>query len=450
MNRAQPTRHIAGPLLSGALLICSGSTPLLAQINAAGNAQPYRIDLPTTLQLVNAQNLDVQIARARLEEARANHSSAMAKFLPWLTAGFNWRRHEGRTQAVDGTLIDADKQSLSFGPTLTAQVDLGDAIYATLAAKQIITVSDAALSAQQQDSSLAAVNAYLDLLKAQALAEVQQQALQTSETYQQQINAGVSAGVVFKGDALRVQTQTERYRLSLAQAEQQQALQATRLAQLLHLDPSVALVPQDKDLVPIDLTTQDNAVEQLLPQALSASPEIKQSQALVEAARIAKNGTVYGPLIPSVGAQAFLGELGGGRDGASGNYGNSKEYVFGLSWRFGPGGLFDFTRIKASAARLNAAELNAEKTADSIKRQVVDVHTRLQSLGEQLSSSRNNVSAATETLRLTRERKQLGVGIVLEDIQAQQEQARAQAEYLTVITEYNKTQYELSKLLGSL
>jgi outer membrane protein TolC len=433
-------------ILVGCLLLGCG-TPLLAQTTST---QPYVIDLPTALKLAKAQNLDVQIARTRLEEAKANHGSAMAKFLPWLSAGFSWRRHEGRTQAVDGTLIDTDKQSMSFGPTITAQVDLGDAIYTTLAAKQIITAADAALMTQQQDSTLAAASAYFDLLKAQALVEVQQQALQASDTYQQQINSGVSAGVVFKGDALRVQTQTERYRLSLTQAEQQQALQATRLAQLLHLDPSVALVPQDKDLVPIELVKQDNAVEQLLPQALSASPEIKQSQALAEAARKNKSNTVYGPLIPSIGAQAFLGEFGGGRDSTGGNYGSSKDYALGLSWRIGPGGLFDFTRIKASNARLNAAELTVEKTTDSIKRQLIDAHTRLQSFKQQLDSSRNNVSAATETLRLTRERKQLGVGIVLEDIQAQQEVARAQAEYLGVITDYNKAQYELSKLLGSL
>ena len=192
--------------------------------------QPYLIDLATTLQLARAQNLDIQIAKAQLEEAQANYGIATSKFLPWLTAGFSWRRHEGRTQAVDGTLIDTNKQSMSLGPSITAQVDLGDAIFTTMASKQMITASDAALGLQQQDSSLAAVKAYFDLLKAQALIEVQQQALRVSETYQQQISAGVTAGVVFKGDELRIQTQTERFRMNVTQAEQLQAVQSTRLA----------------------------------------------------------------------------------------------------------------------------------------------------------------------------------------------------------------------------
>jgi len=412
--------------------------------------QPFLIDLATTLQLARAQNLDIQIAKAQLEEAQANYGIATSKFLPWLTAGFSWRRHEGRTQAVDGTLIDTNKQSMSLGPSITAQVDLGDAIFTTMASKQMITASDAALGLQQQDSSLAAVKAYFDLLKAQALIEVQQQALRVSETYQQQISAGVTAGVVFKGDELRIQTQTEHFRMNVTQAEQLQAVQSTRLAEYLHLNPGISLVTQSKELIPIELINPSSTIEQLIPKALDASPEVKQSEALAEAALTNKKNTVYGPLIPTVGAQVFMGELGGGKNSASSNYGNSKDYAFGLSWRLGPGGLFDFMRIKASDARLNAAKLKLEKTSESIKRQVIDAQIRIQSLTKQLSSSRITVSSANEALRLTRERKELGVGIVLEFIQAQQDVVRSQEEYIGVITEYNKAQYELSKLLGQL
>jgi outer membrane protein TolC len=53
-------------------------------------------------------------------------------------------------------------------------------------------------------------------------------------------------------------------------------------------------------------------------------------------------------------------------------------------------------------------------------------------------------------LRLTRERKQFGVGAVLEDIQAQQELTRARSDYLSAIAEFNKAQYGLSKAVGRL
>ena len=72
----------------------------------------------------------------------------------------------------------------------------------------------------------------------------------------------------------------------------------------------------------------------------------------------------------------------------------------------------------------------------------------MQSLLDQLGTTKQNLATASETLRLTRERKQFGVGIVLEDIQAQQELTRARSDYLNALAEFNKAQYFLLKALG--
>lgn len=411
--------------------------------------QVHAIDLPTALRLAHAQNLDIQIAYERLNEAKAAHTGAMEKFLPWMSLGWAQRRHEGRTQAVDGTLLDVDKQSISYGPTVTAQLDIGDAIYSSLAAKRRTDASSFAFEAQQQDSTLSAAQGYFELLKAKALVNVTEEALNASEDYQRQIGGAVRAGIVFKGDELRVQTQTERFRTTLIQARQQQRAASAKLAEVLHLDPLVELSPQEGDLVPMTLVDTSSPPEMLAEKALDSRPEIKQSASLVDAARSDRNNSVYGPLIPSLGVQAFVGQFGGGRDDAAGNFGSSKDYFLGLSWRIGPGGLFDFGRINASKARLHTAELSALKTADAVRRQVIEGYTRVKSLSEQITATRQSLDAATETLRLTRERKQLGVGIVLEDIQAQQEVARTRADFVSAIAEFNKAQYELNKALGT-
>jgi len=436
-----------GLLLLSVLLFFQGVEFSWAEDNAA---QAYGIDLPTALRLAHAQNLDVEIARQRLAEAKADHASAMWQFLPWIAPGAAFRRHEDRTQAVDGALLDADKQSIALGATLTAQVDLGDALFRTLSTKQLVSAASSGVGAQEQDSTLAAAQGYFDLLRAKVLTDVVGDALKTSQEYERQIHAAVDAGVAFKGDELRVQTQTERYRVSLSQALEQKRIAAARLAQVLHLDPLVELVPQDNELVPLALVQTGADVQSLLQQAMDARPELKQNQALVAAARDARNGAMYGPLIPSLGVQAFLGELGGGVGSATGDYGGSRDYYVGLNWRIGPGGLLDFNRIHASEARLSIAQLKATKTSDDIARQVLESHTHLRSLGDQMVASRGMLSSATETLRLTRQRKQVGVGLVLEDIQAQQELVRARADYSSLIAEFNKAQYVLSKVLGSL
>src|SRR5205807_1328826 len=81
-------------------------------------------------------------------------------------------------------------------------------------------------------------------------------------------------------------------------------------------------------------------------------------------------------------------------------------------------------------------------------RQVVESHTRAQSLRDQLATTKQTLATASETLRLTRERKQFAVGAVLEDIQAQQELTRARSDYLSAIAEFDKAQYSLSRAIA--
>src|SRR2546429_219534 len=97
------------------------------------NDSLYPIDLPTALRLAGAQNLEIQIASQRLKEAEAQRSSALERFFPWIAAGVSYHRRDGVAQAVPaGTISDAHFQSYSPGVALTAQMDLGDAIYNSL------------------------------------------------------------------------------------------------------------------------------------------------------------------------------------------------------------------------------------------------------------------------------------------------------------------------------
>ena len=95
-----------------------------------------------------------------------------------------------------------------------------------------------------------------------------------------------------------------------------------------------------------------------------------------------------------------------------------------------------------------AVRLGEAKLKDAVTSQVVVSITRVQSLWAQIALAERNLATATETLRLTRERKQYGVGIVLEDIQAQQDLTQARSDYFTALAEYNKAQYALNKAVG--
>jgi outer membrane protein TolC len=428
------------------LSIALGSPCARAQ---SENVAPRPIDLPTVLRLAGAQNLDIQIARERLKEAEANRSSALEQFFPWLAPGVSYHRRDGLAQSVpSGVISDANFQSYSPGATVGAQMDLGDAIYKSLAAKQLVKASDQALEAQRQDSTLSAAQAYFDLAKAAMLVVVEREARTTSQDYQQELHVAVEAGIVFKGDELRVQSQTEHYEMELERTLEQQRIVAATLARILHLDSTVELVAAERELLPLTLFETNAALGALVDQALKLRPELKQSQALLAAARATKNGAVYGPLVPSIGAQAFGGGLGGGPDNGPGNFGPEGDVFVGLSWRIGPGGLFDFGRINASKARMAATRLGGEKLKDDITSQVVTALARLRSLANQIALAGRNLATTGDALRLTRQRKQYGVGIVLEDIQAQQDLTQARSDYFSSIAEFNKAQYALNNAVG--
>src|SRR5439155_11979288 len=342
-----------------------------------------------------------------------------------------------------GSILDVHKESYSVGPTISGQLDLGDAIYKRLAARQLVKAANFSLAAQQQDTLLSAAQDYFDLLKAQAAIGVAQEAVRISSGYGEQVQQAVGAGVAFKGDVLRVQVETERNRLTLRQAQERQESAAARLAQTLHLQSGTRVEARTDELVPLALVDTNALLEMLVSKALGSRPELSQIKAVQEAARDARNGALYGPLIPSVGAQVFVGGLGGGKDGSSSKFGESEDYQVSLGWRIGPGGLLDRGRIRAGEARLQIAELNRQKLLDDVKRQEIEAYSRVQSLSDQLAKARRTVYAEEDTLQLTRQRKEFAVGAVLENIQAEQELTRTRLDYLNAIAEYDKAHYGL-------
>jgi len=429
------------------LVVTATFLPASAQITN----ELYPIDLPTVLRLAGAQNLDIQIARARLTEAEANRQIANEQFFPWLAPGIGYHRRDGLAQSVPaGVISDAHYQSYSPGVALAAQLEIGDAIYKSLAAKQQLRASEQGVETQVQGAICSAALGYYDLAKAKAIVEVTRQALETSQEYQQQLSRAVGLGIAFKGDEIRVETQTQDYHIAIRRAQEQEQIAGAELARLLHLDSKVTLMAQDSGLEPVTLFKTNASMSTLVEQALRYRPELKQSQALILAARASKNGAVYGPLIPSIGAQVFGGGLGGGPDGGPSNFGPEGDYTVGLSWRIGPGGIFDYGRQHANKARLTSAELGEVKVKDLITSEVVVGLARAQSLADQIALNQRKLVLTTEALRLSRERKQYGVGIVLEDIQAQQDLTQARSGYVSAVAEYNKAQYGLSRAVGTL
>ncbi|MGO8821178.1 MAG: TolC family protein [Desulfomonilaceae bacterium] len=454
-----------------------GRQGLGAAYSQTQNGLAYPIDLQTTLRLAGAQNLDIRIARSELQKARANQLMAWEQFLPWLSTGAVFERRDGLSfSSGNGAINEAHYGYNLPGFTVVGRVPVGDAIFNALSARQLVRASGNALNAQWQNSSLAAAMSYFDTLEAKARANVERQAAAISATYQKELHHAVVTGIAFKGDELRIQTETERYQIAVRLWLQHQRDASAKLADILRMDSTIDLVPEDSDLMPIMLFDTQAPLESLVQQAYSARPELRESQALIAAANAQRKGVTYGPIIPTLSTAMFFGSLNGGWGNYWGeraidtagpitgphtrgyvqqypggqNGGATQDILFGVNWRIGPGGLGDVGAIRVANARLNTEQLRGQKMLDEVTRQVVQSFTRVRSYYDQIALARRNISSARETLRLTEGRKDYGVGNVLEVIQAQQALERASTEYVVAMAEFNKAQYELSRAVGGL
>ena len=409
----------------------------------------YPIDLPTALRLADAQNLDVQIARESVRQAEARHTSAVEQFLPWVSPGLGYHRRDGVAQASpSGVIGNAAYGSYTPGGSLLAQVAPGDAYYNSLAARRLVTASQEGVEVQRQNAVLLAAQGYFELLKTKALADVLRSAISISRDYQNQLHNAVVTGIAFRGDELRVQSQTEHYELLLRDAVAQQRVAAVDLVRVLHLDPTVELVARDSDLVPVVVVDTAASADSLMAQAMRERPELRRAAAVITASEASRRGAMYGSLVPAIGVQEFAGVLGGGPDSGRSRIAGMSDYTLTVGWRLGPGGLFDAGRINAAKAQLSTAKLNEAKLHDSISADVLDALARVRAYGGEIGLAERTLASAQETLRLTEARRQFGVGAVLEDIQAQQALTQARSDYVNAIAQFNKAQYALAAAIG--
>lgn len=419
-------------------------------VSGAVFAAPQPIDLATTLRLAGADSLAVKIAQEKLAEARADADIARERMFPWVSAGLGFRQHDSNSQTVEGRIIDADKRSFSTGIGINAQWDLGEVYYQKLAAQQRARAEEAAVSVQRQNTVTDAAFAYYELLRATATIGIATEALELSARHYTQLAAAAASGLTFAGDVQRVAAARSRNEAAFAQARESARIAAARLAEWLRLDPTIELVPNSAELVATTLVPATTDLGTLVARALAARPELTVAGAQLAAVREANQRARRAPLIPVVSAQANIGGLGGDTEHRSWSRGfdSSNDYGLGLSWRIGPGGLFDRSRVRSSDARMRRGELELEQTRDAIRRQVVEFHARSQSLSVQLASLRAALDAATKTAELSRERRTLSVSNALEDLIAEEELTRARRDYVAALAQSAQAQYALLRALG--
>lgn len=409
----------------------------------SGGAEPQAINLDTALRLAGTKSLALEVARERVREARGQLDQEKQQLYPWIAPGIGYKRHDGNIQDIVGSIFDASKQSGTAALTVQAQLDLGDSLYRVLAAKQVVAGSAAGAEAARRDTLLATASAYTELSRSMANVVTAEEAQRISRKTLEQVRDAVRAGLAFAGDAQRVEVQLGRNEAELLEVRLAARTASMRLAQLLRLPPAEELRPDLGEFVPMVLIATNRSLESLVASALGLRPELRRADATVNLAQTRREGVTKGVWLPTLGAQAALGGLAGGRNGDWGNGDDFQDYGIGLSWRIGSGGIGDRSRIRTTNSRLRIAELEREHVRDEVVRQVVEMRSRAELTAEQVTVATRMVASARRLVELTQTRREFGVGVVLETIEAERELARAQADQLKAVANHNRAQWEL-------
>lgn len=421
----------------------------------------YAIDLTSALQLACGQNPNVAFARERINEAYAQHARAEALWLPSIRAGGNWNKHEGSIQEVAGKVFNTSRGSYFTGfganavgagsptvPGVFASFQLTDAIHQPKITEHAAASRQYSATVAEQDVMLQTATAYLELLRANQELAIARDIEQLARNLSELTKSYADSGQGLAADHDRARTEFSVRRNETVRAEEGVQVASARLAQLLHIDPSVELLPTETTVVPLSLRDASGSMQELVAEGLSHRAEICEQRQLVAEACERLKREKHAPLLPSILLGVSYGGFGGGKGDDFRQIANRLDADAIAYWEVRNLGLGEKAARDEANSRVNQARWREIATLDRIAREVVEAHAQVTARQRQLAVAEEGVQAATSSFERNSERIRNAQGLPLETLQSLQALAQSRREYLRTITDFNLAQFQLQRALG--
>src|SRR5262249_40590092 len=153
------------------------------------------VDLPAVLKLAETPNVTVSIFQERVNQAYARLQQAKVLWLPSLSTGPAYQRHDGLLQNSNGQILKTNNWNFFYGGGAALQWDSGEAIFAPLVARRLLQAQDAEFRTQLQQLQLEIVLAYYDLVEAYGRLAIATEALSLAEEMLRQAEGAEFAGL---------------------------------------------------------------------------------------------------------------------------------------------------------------------------------------------------------------------------------------------------------------
>jgi outer membrane protein TolC len=373
--------------------------------------------------------------------ARFRVDQAMAPLLPQFTGSASSIRSRSTvlSTAVSGTPVIVNRD---WGDTFQAQValsqllfDFGKNLAATDAAKKLAAVALEDVELQRQLIALAVKEAYTNILFAQRLTRVNQQAVERAELNLKSARGFFEVGTRPKSDVARAEVDVANARVDLIRARNAERLARVALNTAMGIDLDTPTEIQDNLIYePVHLDRTEIRAE-----AQRQRPEARQARLLVEAAE-ASERQAFRNFFPDI--------TGGGTYGGTGTeLAEVWSLTLSLSWTFYDGG-GRIARYRETKALLEAQKARARSQDLEVARDVEQTQITVEESQERLQATQTAVASAQENFRLAQGRFDAGVGTILELTDAQLALTQAQNLEAQALADYRVALYRLDRARG--
>lgn len=446
--------------LSAALLVLTAGAVQAADLPPVDLSRPLTAE--ECVRLALDRNYAILMAEDQLGQARASKLGAWGALTPRLSAGWSYDHYKSQFTQDPPNPVRASEpiSSDSRGYNIQAnQTLLSVPSILSIAAQRRYTgaAEHDVLDAEQQ-VALAVRQQYYGLIEAIKLLEVSREDLKLAGEEQKRTESLFDVGSVARTDVLKARVRVAAAASALTTAENQVQVQRARLAQALAL-PTGSEVQVVESLEPRAGVVDSAAA---YGEALAGRPDLRAAALRVQGARASRKAA-YAAKVPYLShsfSRSFSRSPGTGTIGIDfasdpisvitgrvQETSSSWSYSVGFTWNI-LDGLVTEGNIQSATAVQSQAEHQRDQLALQVGQDVKEALLALRAARQQILSAREGRTSAEEDLKLSQERYSVGLGTVLELIDAQVNLTKARTAEVQAMAALKMAEAQLDKATG--
>ena len=430
-------KEFTGAAASALLLVCLGSTPVLADTIEAALVRAYQNN-----PQLNAQRAQVRITDENVPQALSGYRPKVAVTA---SAGYQYTdtlsTQGGDAQQLVKTNIHGANPPRSVGATVTQTLFNGQqTANRTRAAEGQVSGAREALRALEQAVLLSGATIYMDYLRDSAIVEVQKSNVRVLEQTLKQTRDRFNVGEVTRTDVAQSEAQLAAGRTQLLTAEANLVTTRSNFRRIIGNEPE-ALAP-------------GSPVDRFLPSTLPAAVELGLTQNPNVTAAMFGIDVSYlqvkvaeGALLPTVTLQASVQQTYEQSLIQYRSFGASA--IAQLNVPIYQGGA-EYSLIRQSKETAAQQRLVLDQTRDQTRANVVTAWGQLVAGKAQVQSAQSQVTASEIALNGVREEAKAGQRTTLDVLNAQQALVNARVALVTAQHDRVVASYSVLNTIGRL